>query len=94
MVEGEPGDRFYVVDAGSLSIIQRGATISTTSAGGFFGEIALLRDIPRTATVRADEDVALFALEREVFLRVVTGSSEVHELANAEADRRLDENHD
>lgn len=94
MVEGEPGDRFYVVDAGSLSIIQRGATISTTSAGGFFGEIALLRDIPRTATVRADEDVRLYALEREVFLRVVTGSSEVHELANAEADRRLDENHD
>ena len=57
--------------------------------GEFFGEIALLRDIPRTATARANEDVKLYALARDVFLTAVTGSSTSHELAHAEADRRL-----
>jgi MFS family permease len=89
MVEGRPGDRFYLVDSGSVSIISQGRVVTTTGHGGYFGEIALLRDVPRTATVRANVDVELFALEREAFLEVVTGASSVHELADVEADRRL-----
>ena len=89
IVQGEGGDRFYVVGSGSVSIIKRGKPISTTGAGGYFGEIALLRDVPRTATVRAEDDVTLYALERDVFLEVVTGSSSARELAHAEAERRL-----
>lgn len=89
MVEGEPGDRFYVVESGSVSIVSQGRTVTTTGAGGYFGEIALLRDVPRTATVRADVDVTLYALERESFLEVVTGASSVREIADVEAERRL-----
>ena len=89
MVEGEPGDRFYVVDSGSVSIISQGRAVTTTGAGGYFGEIALLRDVPRTATVRADVDVTLYALEREAFLEVVTGASSVREIADVETNRRL-----
>ena len=88
-VEGAAGDRFYVIESGSVSIVSQGRTVATTEAGGYFGEIALLRDIPRTATVRADVDTDLYALERDDFMRVVTGASSAHEIANTEADRRL-----
>ena len=66
--EGEPGDRFYVVRSGQVSILGR-----TFGPGEAFGEIALLRDVPRTATAMAVTDVALVALEREPFVAAVTG---------------------
>jgi hypothetical protein len=66
--EGEPGDRFYVVRAGRVAILGR-----TFGPGEAFGEIALLRDVPRTATAMAVTDVALVALEREPLVAAVTG---------------------
>jgi MFS family permease len=66
--EGEPGDRFYVVEKGQVSILGR-----HFGPGEGFGEIALLRDVPRTATAMAVTDVELVALEREPFVAAVTG---------------------
>ena len=66
--EGEIGDRFYVIRAGTVSILGR-----TFGPGEGFGEIALLRDVPRTATASAVTDVELVALEREPFVAAVTG---------------------
>ena len=66
--EGDPGDRFYVIERGEVEILGR-----TFAAGEGFGEIALLRDVPRTATVIAVSDVSLIALERDVFITAVTG---------------------
>ena len=71
---GEVGDRFYVVGSGVLDIDVPGHRV-TAGAGDYFGEIALLRDIPRTATVTASADSVVYALEREDFLAVVTGHS-------------------
>ena len=67
------GDRFYIVDAGVFEIVRDGARIDTTTEGGYFGEIALLHDVPRTATVRAIADGAVWALDQEEFLATVTG---------------------
>lgn len=86
--QGDEGDMVYIVDHGSVEIIRHGKVINTCRPGQYFGEIALLRDIPRTATVRAADDVLLYALTRENFLDAVTGSSTSHELAHAEATRR------
>ncbi len=86
--QGDEGDMVYIVDQGSVEIIRHGAVINTNGPGDYFGEIALLRDIPRTATVRAVDEVHLYALTREAFLEAVTGSSKSHELAHTEADRR------
>ena len=77
---GEVGDRFYLVDSGTVRIgLQEGEKES--GAGDYFGEIALLRDVPRTATVTAATEARLYALERADFLAAVTG----HTLAEAAA---------
>ncbi len=75
--EGEPGDRFYVVSFGEVEILGR-----RFGAGDAFGEIALLRDVPRTATATAVTDVSLVTLERGPFVAAVTG----HAPSAAEAD--------
>jgi MFS family permease len=85
---GDPGDRFYVVAEGELEVVADRLHI-TASPGDFFGEIALLRDVPRTATVRAVVDSQLYALDREDFLAAVTGHSGVRAAGEAIAEERL-----
>jgi MFS family permease len=71
--QGEPGDSFYLVKDGALDVYVDGDHVQSLEPGGSFGEIALLRDVPRTATVRARTDVVLYALDRRHFLAAVTG---------------------
>lgn len=73
IAEGDLGDRFYLVAAGCLEVTEGGSYRRTMGPGDGFGEIALLRDVPRTATVRARGPVVLLALDRETFLNAVTG---------------------
>jgi MFS family permease len=70
--QGAPGDRFYLVKEGTLDVYVDGRPVQTLGRGESFGEIALLRDVPRTATVKARSDAVLFALERRDFLGAVT----------------------
>ena len=87
--QGDDGDRFYLVQSGSVDIIKDATVAAVTTAGGYFGEIALLRDVPRTASVRARGPVTVYTLEREPFLEALTGSSTAHEIAHQEAERRV-----
>lgn len=85
---GEPGDRFYIVAAGELDIDAHGHH-ATAHKDDYFGEIALLHDVPRTATVTATVDSRLYALQRDDFLAAVTGHAAAHAAGLDVAQTRL-----
>jgi MFS family permease len=87
--EGDDGDRFYVIDTGAVDVSQDGRPRRTERTGEFFGEIALLRDVPRTATVVAAAPGTLLALDRDDFLGAVTGEDRSVDAARAVASDRL-----
>jgi predicted MFS family arabinose efflux permease len=87
--EGDPGEEFYVVERGELAVTVGGVPRLPIHAGGFFGEIALLRETPRTATVTATTECTLLALERDQFLAAVTGHADSVAAADLVVARRL-----
>jgi MFS family permease len=85
---GDAGDRFYIVGEGELDIDANGLH-TTAGSADYFGEIALLRDVPRTATVKALTETKMYALQRDDFLAAVTGHSAAHAAGQAVAEDRL-----
>lgn len=75
ITEGETGDAFYIIESGTTVVTQQGRHLRDQGPGDYFGEIALLHDIPRTATVTASTDMVLRVLDREVFLGALSGDS-------------------
>ena len=87
--QGDVGDRFYVVASGELIVSADGREVDRHGPGGYVGEIALLRDVPRTATVSAATHARLLCLERDEFLRALTGHAPARAAADAVAAERL-----
>jgi CRP-like cAMP-binding protein len=73
ITEGEDGDRYYLIVRGTVEVTIRGHVVRTMTAGDSFGEIALLRNMPRAATVTCLTDVEMLAVARDDFLETVTG---------------------
>jgi CRP-like cAMP-binding protein len=88
--EGDESDRFYVIESGDVRVTAAdGHLLRQEGPGDYFGEIGLLRDVPRTATITAAGDTVLLALPREEFLDAVTGQGEARRLAEDVVVRRL-----
>jgi CRP-like cAMP-binding protein len=94
--EGEHGDRFYMVKRGRVEVMAQGdgtqaAHVAFLSRMDYFGEIALLRDVPRTATVLARSPVELYSLSRKDFQELLKQSREFQDtLDGVSVERNLD----
>lgn len=88
IVQGEVGDRFYLIEQGEVEVFENGVFRRNEGPGESFGEIALLHDVPRTATVRTTVDSRLLVLEREQFLLAVTGHRRSHQRAESVSGER------
>lgn len=80
--EGEDSDRFFIIESGLVEVTHGDVVLRREGPGEFFGEIGLLRDVPRTATVTAVEDTVLLTLGRDEFLAAVTGQGDAFRAAD------------
>lgn len=87
--QGDAGDDFFLISAGRVRVTVDGAPAGELGPGEGFGEIALLREVPRTATVEALEETTLYALDRAEFLSALSGHAESAAAAEGVAGRRL-----
>jgi hypothetical protein len=91
ITQGDEGDLFYVIADGEVDVIHDGTFVTTLGRGSWFGEIALMYDVPRTATVRARSEARLYSLDRDTFLGALVPNGSSLTAARAIADERLDE---
>jgi MFS family permease len=87
--QGDPGGSFAVIVDGRAEVIGDGTRVAVLGPGEAFGEVALLRDIPRTATVRACEELHVLEVERQAFLDAIGGSAASGDAARAVVARHL-----
>jgi CRP-like cAMP-binding protein len=89
--EGEIGQEFFVIVDGKVNVNRKGRRVTTRSSGQFVGEIALLEDVPRTATVTAETPVRLFVLTRKDFRHLLDTNPGVERKVLRALARRLAE---
>jgi MFS family permease len=89
--QGAAGDRFYLVAGGEIDVVRDGKAMNTLRDGDYFGEIALLRDVPRTASCIARTDAEIYALGRNVFVAAVSGDVRSSAEAESVMSRRLEQ---
>jgi CRP-like cAMP-binding protein len=89
MREGDPGDDYVLIESGEAEVSRFGQVIGVLGPGEGLGEIALLHDVPRTASVMALSPISAFSLDRESFLEAVTGTATSYESARTIASERL-----
>jgi CRP-like cAMP-binding protein len=87
--EGDLGDRFFVIESGTAEVTRDGEPVAKLAAGDFFGEIALIREERRTATVTATAPMVLIVMTGSSFRSLDSSRPEIREaVSEALADRR------
>ena len=87
--QGKPGREFMIIVEGTASVRRDGRVIATLGAGDFFGELAVIAGVPRTATVTADTDMTVQALNRREFSSLLDGSPKLAKKILVGAVKRL-----
>jgi MFS family permease len=91
VTRGERGEVFYLIGSGQVDVIHDGKLVATLGSGQYFGEIALLQDVPRVATCVARTDAELYELERQIFVTAVSGNEQSDATIQDAVAGRLDE---
>ena len=90
--EGEPGKIFYLVTKGTVGVYKKSffgrKKIAELGRGDFFGEMALIEDIPRTASVIGEEDGEMYTLSRHAFEKILLANPEIGDLIRSTASQR------
>jgi CRP-like cAMP-binding protein len=94
VLQGEAGDTYFAIADGTVEVVKGDVVENTLTRGDGFGEIALIDDVPRTATVRAVTDATLVAIAREPFLVAVTGHAPTRDAVQRVASERRPANRD
>ena len=91
--EGEPGDTFYIILSGAVEVFVEKINkhLKTLKAGDFFGELALMLGVPRTASVRAIEDTILFAIHKNGFEKILQENPELADVILQELGKHKEE---
>lgn len=87
--EGESGREFFVIVEGEVTVTKDGNEIRRMGPGDFFGEIALIEDTPRTATVTATAPLRFFVLTRQSFRSLLAHQPELEQKVNQALEERL-----
>jgi CRP/FNR family transcriptional regulator, cyclic AMP receptor protein len=87
--EGQSGSEFFVIVDGEVAVTKDGTEIRTLGPGDFFGEIALLEDTPRTATVIAKTPLRFFVLTRQAFRSLLAHQLGLEEKVTKALEERL-----
>jgi CRP-like cAMP-binding protein len=94
--QGEPGKLFHLVTKGRVGVYRKSLfgrkKIAELGAGDFFGEMALIEDVPRNATVIGTEDGIMYTLSRDAFEKVLLNNPSIGERIKQEASRRRESN--
>jgi len=75
--QGDPGDAFYILTVGAIEVERDGKFVTRLEKGTYIGEMALLSNRPRSATVRAVEEGELYCLPREAFTKILMHNSKI-----------------
>jgi CRP-like cAMP-binding protein len=89
--EGDPGDSLYLIADGKFTVEKTGTRLAMLLPGDLFGEIALMYDLPRTATVRSVLPGRVYTLGRREFMTAMGATGEANIAARRLAEQRLDE---
>jgi CRP-like cAMP-binding protein len=87
--EGEAGDKMYVIKSGQVEVLRNGAQINTLKENSFFGEMALVSDEPRNATVKALSDVEALILKKDDFKKLLASSPSIASMVSYEVVKRI-----
>lgn len=90
--EGDSGDKMYVIKSGSVEVIRDGAIIAELGQDRFFGEMALVSDLPRNATIQVKTDAELLVLKKEDFHRLLKTNPTIATMVSYEVVKRTNEN--
>ena len=71
MTQGEPGDKFYMIEEGQVQIIKDTKDIGMLKVGEYFGELALINNAPRAATIKCKTNCKLVTIDRLTFKRLI-----------------------